>query len=106
MYRRHERPTSSFIEGARSSSIDQEADYVPSYPTHRLSAMTESAPGGPAGGGFTLQFGAVNLLSGLSSSSTMCHTRRMNTSSTTTRYKNHRFPAEIIGHGVWLLSFL
>ena len=26
----------------------------------------------------------------------------MNTSAPTDRYKNHRFPAEIISHGVWL----
>jgi putative transposase len=26
----------------------------------------------------------------------------MNTPASTTRYKNHRFPAEIISHGVWL----
>jgi putative transposase len=31
----------------------------------------------------------------------MWHTRRMNTSSIT-RYKNHRFPVEIISHAVWL----
>jgi putative transposase len=30
------------------------------------------------------------------------HTRRMNTSASDNRYKNHRFPAEIISHGVWL----
>jgi hypothetical protein len=37
----------------------------------------------------------------LSSARLMCHTRRMNTPSTT-QYKHHRFPAEIISHGVWL----
>ena len=31
----------------------------------------------------------------------MCHTRGMITPSTN-RYKHHRFPAEIISHGVWL----
>jgi hypothetical protein len=30
-----------------------------------------------------------------------CHTRRMRTPSTNP-YKNHRFPAEVISHGVWL----
>jgi hypothetical protein len=32
----------------------------------------------------------------------MCHTRRMDTPTLTNRYRNHRFPAEIISHGVWL----
>jgi putative transposase len=45
--------------------------------------------------------GVVNLLSGLSRAHLVCHTRRMNMSSIN-RYKNHRFPAEIISHGVWL----
>ena len=45
--------------------------------------------------------GIVNLLSGLFSSRSLCDTRHMNTPSTK-RYKNHRFPAEIISHGVWL----
>jgi len=45
--------------------------------------------------------GIVNLLSGLSSAHLVCHTPRMNPSSTNL-YKNHRFPAEIISHGVWL----
>ena len=31
----------------------------------------------------------------------MCHTQGMSTPSTN-RYKHHRFPAEIISHGVWL----
>jgi putative transposase len=43
----------------------------------------------------------VNLSNGLSSTRLVCHTRRMNTPSTTP-YKHHRFPAEIISHGVWL----
>jgi transposase-like protein len=43
----------------------------------------------------------INLLSGLSSSRLVCHTRRMNTPSSN-RYKNHRFPVEIISHAVWL----
>jgi putative transposase len=45
--------------------------------------------------------GVVNLLSGLSRAHLVCHPRRMNMSSIN-RYKNHRFPAEIISHGVWL----
>jgi hypothetical protein len=45
--------------------------------------------------------GIVNLLSGLFSSRSVCDTRHMHTPSTH-RYKNHRFPAEIISHGVWL----
>jgi putative transposase len=45
--------------------------------------------------------GIVNLSRGLSRTCLMCHTRRMNTPATN-RYKNHRFPAEIISHGVWL----
>jgi len=32
----------------------------------------------------------------------MCHNRRMNTTTPTTRYKHHRFPGETISHGVWL----
>jgi len=44
--------------------------------------------------------GWVNFLSGLSSSGTMRHTRRMRVPSGT-RYKSHRFPAEIISHSVW-----
>jgi putative transposase len=32
----------------------------------------------------------------------MCHKCRMNTTTPTDRYKYHRFPAEIIRHGVWL----
>jgi putative transposase len=43
----------------------------------------------------------VNLSNGLSSARLVCHTRRMNTPPTT-QYKHHRFPAEIISHGVWL----
>src|SRR5512132_4201269 len=45
--------------------------------------------------------GLVNLSNGLSSIRFVCHTHLMNTPSTT-RYKHHRFPAEIISHGVWL----
>jgi hypothetical protein len=43
----------------------------------------------------------VNLLSGLSSSRLICDTRGMSPRSIN-RYKNHRFPAEMISHGVWL----
>jgi putative transposase len=49
----------------------------------------------------TASAGLVNLLSGLSNSRLVCHTCRMNTPSTN-RYKNHRFPVEIISHAVWL----
>jgi putative transposase len=45
--------------------------------------------------------GLVNLLSDLSSSGRVCDTHHMNTPSTN-RYKNHRFSAEIISHGIWL----
>jgi transposase-like protein len=45
--------------------------------------------------------GIVNMLSGLSNAHVACHTRCMSTPSTN-RYKNHRFPAEIISHAVWL----
>jgi hypothetical protein len=43
----------------------------------------------------------VNFLSGLSSGRLRCDTQGMSTPSTN-RYKHHRFPAEIISHGVWL----
>ena len=46
--------------------------------------------------------GIVNLLRRLHSFFTVWHPRCMNTSTPTTFYKNHRFPAEIISHGVWL----
>jgi putative transposase len=42
--------------------------------------------------------GLVNLLD----IHTVCHTRCMNAPAPGTQYKNHRFPAEIISHGVWL----
>jgi putative transposase len=45
--------------------------------------------------------GIVNFPSGLSRARLVCHTRRMNTSSIN-RYKNHRFPVEIISHAVWV----
>jgi hypothetical protein len=41
------------------------------------------------------------LVEQLSQTSPMCHTRRMSALSPH-RYKNHRFPTEIISHGVWL----
>ncbi len=41
------------------------------------------------------------MLSGLSSARVVCHTRRMDSPSINP-YKNHRFPAEIISHAVWL----
>jgi putative transposase len=52
--------------------------------------------------GWVLGNGIVNLLSGFSSSRLVGHTRRMNTPASANLYKNHRFPAEIISHGVWL----
>ena len=42
--------------------------------------------------------GFVNLLK----ASPVWHTRAMNTPATPNRYKHHRFPGEIISHGVWL----
>ena len=42
--------------------------------------------------------GIVNLLD----SHTVCQSYGMNTPSVTTKYKNLRFPAEIIRHAVWL----
>jgi hypothetical protein len=45
--------------------------------------------------------GIVNLLSDLSGARMVCHTHPMSPP-LTNRYKNHRFPAEIISHGVWL----
>jgi transposase-like protein len=42
--------------------------------------------------------GIVNL----SKSVAVWHIRRMNISTPTNPYKNHRFPAEIISHSVWL----
>jgi putative transposase len=45
--------------------------------------------------------GIVNLLSGLFSACLVCHTHQMHTPSSN-RYRHHRFPAEIISHGVWL----
>jgi hypothetical protein len=45
--------------------------------------------------------GIVNLLSGLSSAYQVCDTHGMSPLSIN-RYKNHRFPAEMISNGVWL----
>jgi putative transposase len=45
--------------------------------------------------------GSVNLLSSLYRFGPVWHTHRMNPPSIN-RYKNHRFPAEIISHAVWL----
>jgi putative transposase len=45
--------------------------------------------------------GIVNLLGSLYSLSLVCHTGCMSPP-LTNRYKNHRFPAEIISHCVWL----
>jgi putative transposase len=42
--------------------------------------------------------GFVNLLEAFP----LWHTRGMNTPAASHRYKNHRFPVEIISHGVWL----
>jgi putative transposase len=42
--------------------------------------------------------GLVNLLSRCE----VWHTRRMKTPASDTRYKHHRFPAEIVSHAVWL----
>jgi hypothetical protein len=42
--------------------------------------------------------GMVNLLGAFP----VWHTRRMHTPASTNRYKNHRFPADIISHAVWL----
>jgi hypothetical protein len=46
--------------------------------------------------------GIVNLRSSLWRLGPVCLTRRMNTLTPANPYKNHRFPAEIIGHAVWL----
>ncbi len=42
--------------------------------------------------------GVVNLLN----THTVCQSGGMLTLSATTKYKNHRFPAEIMSHAVWL----
>ena len=52
----------------------------------------------PPHGERTSEPGPVNLLD----IHAVCHTRCMNTPASGTRYKNYRFPAEIISHGVWL----
>jgi putative transposase len=50
----------------------------------------------------TIGLGVVNLLSRLYRLGPVWHTRRMDTATPANPYKNHRFPAEIIGHAVWL----
>ena len=45
--------------------------------------------------------GIVNLLGGLSSAYQVCDTHGMSPLPIN-RYKNHRFQAEVISHGVWL----
>ena len=47
---------------------------------------------------FGYMAGIVNLLG----PHTVCQSCRMNTPPATTKYKNHRFPVEIISHAVWL----
>jgi transposase-like protein len=49
----------------------------------------------------TAREGIVNLLSVLSSARLVCNTRLMSPPPTD-RYNHHRFPAEIVSHGVWL----
>jgi hypothetical protein len=49
------------------------------------------------------RIGIVNLLSSLSNAQLMCRTRGMNPLPMD-RYKYHRFPAEIISHGVGSIS--
>jgi hypothetical protein len=44
----------------------------------------------------------INLSSRLYNCSLVCDIRLMNTPALTDHYKHHRFPAEIISHGVWL----
>jgi hypothetical protein len=44
----------------------------------------------------------VNLLISLYRCCPAWHTRRMKTATAANPYKNHRFPAEIISHAVWL----
>jgi len=46
--------------------------------------------------------GIVNLLISLYRCCPVWHTRPMKTAIPATPYKNHRFPAEIISHAVWL----
>jgi hypothetical protein len=48
-----------------------------------------------------LEYGAVELLRALSSSHLVYHTHGMNPPSANSK-KHHRFPAEIISHGIWL----
>jgi hypothetical protein len=48
------------------------------------------------------QAGAAKLTFRLAQRLPRCHTRRTKPSSTSHPSKRHRFPAEIISHGVWL----
>jgi transposase-like protein len=83
-----------FHQGPKAlSSLQSEAGYMPASALFRVAAR----PSLNTGGGSIY----VNLLSDLSSPRPVCDTRHMNTPSPN-RYKNHRFPAEIISHGVWL----
>jgi hypothetical protein len=77
------------------SSLQSEAGSMPASALFRVAAR----PALDTGGGSIY----VNLLSGLSSTRLMCHTRHMNTSSIN-RYKHHRFPTEAISYAVWLSS--
>ena len=43
-----------------------------------------------------------NVVVNLLNTHTVCPSCGMNPLSATTKYKNHRFPAEIISHAVWL----
>jgi hypothetical protein len=47
------------------------------------------------------EHGIVNFVGGLSNSRLVCDTHRMRTLSTS-RYKHHRFPAELSSPEVWL----
>src|SRR5262245_35520760 len=51
---------------------------------------------------FRLKMGVVNLLISLYRRCPVWHTRSMKTAVPANSYKNHRFPAEIISHAVWL----
>jgi hypothetical protein len=50
----------------------------------------------------TLVLAGIVKLTLFLSSRLMWHTRRMSSPPPTNLYKRHRFPAEIISHGVWL----
>jgi 2-polyprenyl-3-methyl-5-hydroxy-6-metoxy-1,4-benzoquinol methylase len=76
--------------GCRVTGIDLTKEYVDA--ANALAALV---------GMKDIVNGLVNLSNGLSGAHLVCDTRLMNTRSTT-QYKHHRFPAEIISHGVWL----